>query len=320
MAVPETRDPSPSDEGEPEAVDTIDPGPERKPLKLLPTSLLGLASLVFFMGLASAFTGAVLYAYYESRLEKQEQELQLFIDTFTDQVDGARAEIQADGDAALAQIDDQLCEHQQGAAGGATLQALLDGVKPSVWFVSTLDETGAPSVGSAFVVFSDSEQSYLLTSYEVVRAATAEPAPDVVLRQGDQEVVATVFTWDDARDLALLALPLGCQPALAFVADPNSVETGDRVFAISGLGATGASVAQGVVADAAANAIQHDTPLGAAFRGGPLVGSDGTVVGVSSRRYAPLGFDPLAVFFAPPIRIACEVVITCPGDAAAPPG
>jgi S1-C subfamily serine protease len=302
------------------APDPTDTGSAQEPrrLRLLPTSLLGLASLVFFMGLASAFTGAVLYAYYESRLEEQEQELQTFVDGFS--IDDVRAAIQAEGDGALAQIEDQLGELQQFAAGGATLQALLDGVRPSVWFVSTLDEQGAPAVGSAFVVFSDSEQSYLLTSYEVVRAATAEPAPDVVLRQGDQELAATVFTWDEGRDLALLSLPLGGQPALSFVADPNSVETGERVFAVSGLGANGASVAQGVVADAAANAIQHDTPLGAAFRGGPLLASDGTVVGVSSRRYAPLGFDPLAVFFAPPIRLACEAVITCPDGTAAAPG
>ena len=301
------------------APDPSDPAErDTKRLRLLPTSLLGLASLVFFMGLASAFTGAVLYAYYESRLEQQEQDLEDFVAGFA--IDDVRAAIQAEGDAALDQIDDQLSELQQFAAGGATLQALLDGVRPSVWFVSTLDETGAPSVGSAFVVFSDSEQSFLLTSYEVVRAATAEPAPDVLLRQGDQEVAATLFTWDEGRDLALLSLPIGSLPALSFIPDPNSVETGDRVFAVSGLGASGASVAQGVVADAAANAIQHDTPIGAAFRGGPLLSSDGTVVGVSSRRYAPLGFDPLAVFFTPPIRLACEVVIACPDGAAAPPG
>ena len=33
---------------------------------------------------------------------------------------------------------------------------------------------------------------------------------------------------------------------------------------------------------------------------------------MTSRTYAPLGFDPLAVFFAPPIRTACEAVLQCP--------
>jgi len=292
----------------------------RPQLRLLPQSILGLASLVFFMGLASAFTGAVLYAYYESRIEKNEQELQEFIDQFTDRVEEARTLIQSEGESASEQIDDQLSELQQFAAGGATIETLLNGAEPSVWFLSTLDEVGAPAVGSAFVVFADSERSFLLTSYEVIRAATVEPAPDLRLRKGDQDLTGELITWDEANDLALVAVPVGSLPALSFVDDPNAVAAGDRVFAVSGLGASGASVAQGVVADAAGNAVQHDAPVGAAFRGGPLLDSDGQVVGVASRSYAPLGFDPLAVFFSPPIRNACQAVMSCPGDAPAPPG
>jgi S1-C subfamily serine protease len=68
-----------------------------------------------------------------------------------------------------------------------------------------------------------------------------------------------------------------------------------------------------VIADAAGNAITHDTGIGAAFQGGPLLDSEGKVVAVASRHYNPAGaFDPLAVFFAPPVRRACEVVLQCP--------
>ena len=285
----------------------------RFPSKLLPQNLLGLAAVVLFMGLASAFTGAVLYAYYESRLERTEQELDRFIDEFD--IDNVRAAIQAEADAAGQQVEDQLDELEQFAAGGATLEALVAGAEPSVWFVSTLDETGAPQVGSAFVVFADPERSFLLTSYEVVRAATSAPAPDVLVRKGDAEEVAEVVTWDEANDLALIAINRPSLPALTFAPDPASLSAGDRIFAVSGLGSQNASVAQGVVADNAGNAIQHDVPIGAAFRGGPLLDSSGQVVAVSSRRFAPLGFDPLAVFFAPPIGAACQVVITCPDGA-----
>ena len=108
---------------------------------------------------------------------------------------------------------------------------------------------------------------------------------------------------------------------LAF-ADAGSLQTGDRVFVVSGLGigSGGASISQGTVADVAANAIQHDAGVGAAHRGGPLLDPEGKVVGVASRTYAPLGFDPLAVFFSPPIGLACESVIRCPDGGAAPPG
>lgn len=292
----------------------VDPKPERpapwSPSKLLPQNLVGLAALVLFMGLASAFTGAVLYAYYESRLERTSQDIDAFVENFA--IDDVRAAIQAEGDAASQQIEDQLDELEQFAAGGATLEALVTGAEPSVYFVATLDETGAPSVGSAFVVFADPEQSFLLTSYEVVRAATVQPGPDVLVRKAGDEFGATVVTWDEPNDLALLSIDRGSLPALTFASDPAAIAAGDRIFAISGLGSQNASVAQGVVADNAGNAIQHDVPIGAAFRGGPLLDSSGQVVAVSSRDFAPLGFDPLAVFFAPPIRTACEVVITCP--------
>jgi S1-C subfamily serine protease len=288
--------------------------------RFLPQGAMGLAALVFFMGIAAALSGAVLYAYYASKLEETERAIDDFTSSYTDEFDDARAELQAERDAALERIDDALAELDQFSAGGETLSALLERVQPSVFFVETLDEVGAPSVGSAFVVFADSEQSFLLTSFEVVRAATAQPGPAVTLRKGDLEIPATVFTWDEGRDIALLSIDSGSQPALPFVEDPGSVQPGDRVFVVSGLGVSGASVSQGTVADAAGNGIQHDAGVGAAHRGGPLLDADGNVVGVASRRYAPLGFDPLAVFFAPPIQLACETVISCPDGEVQPTG
>lgn len=90
---------------------------------------------------------------------------------------------------------------------------------------------------------------------------------------------------------------------------------GDRVFAVSGLGASGGAISQGFVADVSANGIQHDAPIGAAFQGGPILTSNGEVLAVASRAYAPLGFDPQAVFFGVPIRAACAEVLRCPDDA-----
>ena len=288
--------------------------------RLMPRGVLGLASLIFFMGLAAALTGAVLYAYYESRLERTERAIDDFTGSYVEEFDAARAELQAERDSALQQIDDTLNELEQFAAGGETLSSLLEGAQPSVYFVATLDDTGAPSVGSAFVVFADGERSYLLTDLAVVRAATAEPGPSITLRKNGEDIEADLFTWDDASGLALLAVERPGLPALPFVDDPSSVQPGDRAFVVSGLGASGASISQGTVADAAANAIQHDAGVGAAHRGGPLIDADGRVIGVASRTYAPLGFDPLAVFFAQPIRLACETVISCPDGSVTPAG
>ena len=168
-------------------------------------------------------------------------------------------------------------------------------------------------MGSAFVVFADADNSYLLTSYTTVRAATADPGPEVSVRKGEESLPVRVFTWDPNRDMALLELDRPNLPALQWTTDESpALNVGDRVFAISGLGTAGGSITQGLVADVSADGIQHDLPIGAAYQGGPLLDSEGKVVGMASRTYAPLGFDPLAVFFAPPIRTACDAVLSCP--------
>jgi S1-C subfamily serine protease len=178
--------------------------------------------------------------------------------------------------------------------------------------VSTLDEAGQPSVGSAFVVFSDGEQSFLLASFHTVRAATRSPAPEITVRKGDEELGVELTSWDPANDLALLTLDRPNLPAIAWAPTDPPLEIGDRVFVVSGLGAAGGSISQGFVADVSANGIQHDAPVGAAFQGGPLLNSNGEVLAVSSRAYAPLGFSPEAVFFGVPIRTSCAEVIRCP--------
>src|SRR3546814_16297916 len=85
------------------------------------------------------------------------------------------------------------------AASGETLSGLLEQAAPSVWFVSTLDEAGQPSVGSAFVVFSDTEQSFLLASFATVRANTQEPTPGITLRKRDEEMPASLTAWAPER-------------------------------------------------------------------------------------------------------------------------
>ena len=72
-------------------------------------------------------------------------------------------------------------------------------------------------------------------------------------------------------------------------------------------------MSQGLVGDVSAVGIQHDAPIGPQQQGSPLVNSNGEVVGVASRAYAPLGFAPDAVWFAPLIKSACEKVLQCPG-------
>jgi S1-C subfamily serine protease len=280
--------------------------------RIVPRTALGLAGLLFFMSIASAFTGAVLYAYYEYQLGNTKDRVDEFQAGFEERVDEAVSQIDAEREAAVGAVQTQLDDLEKFAASGETLAGILEQTAPSVWFVSTLDEAGQPSVGSAFVVFSDGEQSFLLASFHTVRAATRSPAPEITVRKGDEELGVELTSWDPANDLALLTLDRPNLPAIAWAPTDPPLEIGDRVFVVSGLGAAGGSISQGFVADVSANGIQHDAPVGAAFQGGPLLNSNGEVLAVSSRAYAPLGFSPEAVFFGVPIRTSCAEVIRCP--------
>ena len=285
--------------------------------RLLPRSVLGITALIMAAALGAAFSGAVLYAYYEYRLDTNETAIDEYVAGFDERLDTAVKIIDQERDEARSAVKQELEPLRQIAASGDTISELLDEVAPSVWFVATRAEDGTASVGSAFVVFADGEQSFLLTSFTTVRASTRRPGPGIELRKGDERLEATLVTWEEERDLALVSVPRGNLPRLDWSTADPVVDPGERVFAVSGLGSRGGSVTQGVVTDISGAGIQHDSSVGVQFQGGPLVTSSGDVVGVSSRRFAPLGFVSDAVWFAPPIRAACDRVLRCPDDSGA---
>ncbi len=283
--------------------------------RLVPKTILGISMLILATAVGAAFSGTVLYAYYDYRLSSNEDRIESFTGNFDQRFQTALDTIAAEREAAKNEVRAELEPIKKIRAEGETLEALVKNAEKSIWFVSTLDEAGQPSVGSAFVVASDGEQSLMLTSYNTVRAATRTPGPPVKIRKGDQELPATLFTWQEDKDLALLIVKKGGIPKLEFAGKEPVLKTGERVFALSGLGAAGGAVSQGFVADVSSAGIQHDAAIGPAFQGGPLLNSDGKVLAVSSRAYAPLGFSTDAVFFGVPIRVACEKVLKCPDGA-----
>ncbi|HSP03184.1 MAG TPA: hypothetical protein VLR27_06760, partial [Acidimicrobiales bacterium] len=140
--------------------------------QVLPRTALGLASLLFFMAVSAAFSGAALFAYYRFELDDTRERVAELEGEIADDLEFAEQAIAERTDEATAEVEGLLGELEQFAASGQTVEEVLSAVGPSVFFVSTLDEAGQPSVGSAFVLFSDSERSFLLTSFETVRAAT----------------------------------------------------------------------------------------------------------------------------------------------------
>ncbi|MDQ1445895.1 MAG: serine protease Do [Acidimicrobiaceae bacterium] len=281
----------------------------------MPRTVLGLSVLILAFAIGAAFSGVVFYSYYEFRKDTSEKRTAKFVEGFDQRFATAQKTIDAERENAKAEIAKELEPLKKIRAEGETLDGLVKKSGPAVWFVRTLDGAGQPSVGSAFVVASDNAQSLMLTSFTTVEAATHNPGPQVTVRKGDQEVKATLWTWQPDRDLALLVVPKGNQPKLDFAETNPPLKTGERVFALSGLGAAGAAITQGFVADVSSAGIQHDATIGPAFQGGPLVNSDGKVLAVSSRSYGPLGFRTDSVWFGVPIRAACDRILKCPSGA-----
>lgn len=281
--------------------------------RLLPRTVLGITIVILAASVGAAFSGAVLYSYYEYRLTKNERSAAQFAASFDERFKTARETIEADREKARTDIRNELEPLRRIRAEGETLEELVKKVQSSVWFVATLDEAGQPSVGSAFVVASDGNQSLMVTSYTAVRAATRKPGPGVTVRKGEEQHPATVWTWQEDKDLALLTVPKGNVPKLELAPREPPLKIGERVFALSGLGTAGAAISQGFVADVSAAAVQHDAAVGPSFQGGPLVNSNGQVLAIASRSYAPVGFPSDEVFFGVPAHVACEKVLKCPG-------
>ncbi len=186
-------------------------------------------------------------------------------------------------------------------------------VAPSVWAVRSLDEAGVATQGSAFVAGSFGNQTFLLTSLSVVRAATRNPGPEITVGNGGSELKVTLWTWQEERDLALLVLPRSA-PGLTWATENPDGRPGDKVYAAAPGGLT-----PGVVTATSPASIQHNVFIDKGRQGGPLLNERGEVLGMVSQDFNPDGAGTDSIFFAVPVRLACERLLSCGGGNATVP-
>jgi S1-C subfamily serine protease len=162
------------------------------------------------------------------------------------------------------------------------------------------------STGSGFVLDGDGR---VVTNAHVVTGVTAV---QVTFPDGPT-VAASVIGKDEETDLAVLAVaPEGLDLRPLELGDSNTVQTGDRVLAFAnptGSSATAGSgrisgtgrrieVPGGYVID---GLFETDAVIEPASSGGPLLGSDGRVIGISARLEGDAAF-------AVPANVAREVL------------
>jgi hypothetical protein len=281
--------------------------------RVIPRSVLGIASLILAFAIGAGFSGVVLYSYYQYKQNQADNKVNALVSGYKSQFAKAEANLNAAVAAAKANINEQVQAAQQAQGTPDQLARLIKQLSPSLFFVHTLDASGAPSVGTAFVISSNANQSLLLTSYTTVAAATHSPGPGVYVRQGGTDTQVTVTTWDSNYDLALLVLPRGNLTPLIAASPTLAPKPGDHLFSMSGLGTAGASIDTSTVVDVSSNGLALDTAAGNAFDGGPIVNQSGQVIAVASRNYNPDGFASTGVWYAPYVEAACSKVLSCPG-------
>lgn len=283
--------------------------------RILPRSVIGIVAMLLAGAVGFAFAGTILYAYYQSRLDKVEQRVADYIDEFEGRYESAREQITKDRDQAKDEIRREIEPIKQLSASGQTLSGIIGAVKDSVYLVETQNDFGEPSIGTAFVLTSDSEKSYLVTSLSVVKSATRRPGPAIVVRKGEETIPAQLHTWQDERDLALLIINKGSLPRLKWAPEDPPVELGSRVFIVSGIGAAGGGITQGLISDVSASGLQHDAGAATPYAGGPVLNSKREVLGVATPDYKPLGFTSDTITYSAPIRATCEQILQCPANA-----
>ncbi len=267
--------------------------------------------MLLSLGMGAAFAGAGFYAYYDNRLAANEAEIARFVEGFDAQfVDASDSLNQLRGDS-LDQIRRELQplgEYVSEQNGVVNLPAQVGG---SVYQLRTTDENGRVLAGAAAAIADHRGGTALVTSYTLVKAGTRTPGPGIELIKGDQQIAATLWSWDAERDLALVVVeePL---PKLTFATEEDQdAIVGARVFAMSGTGGQGATASPGAVLDRSAAGLQHTATIGSMFNGGPLVNSKGELVGIASTTYSPLGIDGGDVRFAADLAGLCSDLLNC---------
>lgn len=165
---------------------------------------------------------------------------------------------------------------------------------------------------SGFVVAREGDDAFVATTFSLLADPARPDAPlDVAVRAltAGGETTGRIHSWEAARDLLLLRVPLRGVDPLPWRPADEPVAVGDRVAAVGVTPSLGAVRVGGTVAAVEAPALLSDLPPLELLAGGPVVDGQGRVVALGSTSYSPFGGDPAAV----PIRLLCdEILARCP--------
>jgi serine protease Do len=188
-------------------------------------------------------------------------------------------------------------------AVGALIRRLLSGANGR----SETDDRASGALGSGFIIRND---GLIITNRHVIAGART-----VRVRLSDsRELPAKIVGADAVTDIALLKVFAGNLPTLR-LGSSTSVSVGDAVIAIGNPFGLGQSVSAGIISarartledDPYIDFLQTDAAINHGNSGGPLLSTDGTVIGVTSAIFSPSG-GSVGLGFAIPAETVAAVV------------
>jgi serine protease Do len=151
------------------------------------------------------------------------------------------------------------------------------------------------NIGTGVIVRND---GFIVTNYHVVRGANSVfvTVQDDV---GSTRYSAEIVKMDEALDLALLKIVTKAQLAAAVLGDSDAVRVADEVIAIGTPFGLDMTVSRGIISAKRksmviegvthSNLLQTDAAINQGNSGGPLVATNGTVIGINTAIYTPNG-------------------------------
>jgi serine protease Do len=164
------------------------------------------------------------------------------------------------------------------------------------------------NLGTGFII---DQKGFILTNNHVV-----EQTDEIRVRTASgKEFAAKIIGRDPITDLALIRIKSDTPFIPLALGDSNRLEIGDWVIAIGNPFGLGNTVTAGIVsakyrqigAGAYDNFIQTDTPINLGNSGGPLLNTDGEVIGINTAIFTQSG-GSVGIGFAIPINMAKDLL------------
>jgi tetratricopeptide (TPR) repeat protein len=159
--------------------------------------------------------------------------------------------------------------------------------KASVVTILTFDSNRAPlGQGSGFIV----ANNRVVTNYHVVAGSSSA---SIIFNDGSISTVTAVISASVPKDLVIVQTETGNRPSLS-LGNELQLKEGETIYAIGAPKGLPTSLSNGLVSafrqDAGQFLIQITAPIAPGSSGGPLLNSEGQVVGVTTSRLKEGGF------------------------------